>query len=54
MNKWKSLDGECLFQDENGETFISSPEQSEWDYISIVMVAVTSPFWIGLIMWVGI
>jgi len=25
--KWKSVDGDCLFEDENGNQFYSSPEQ---------------------------
>lgn len=52
MNTWKSLDNDCVFE-ENGEIFISSPEQSPFDYLMVVMVGLTSPAWIGLICFIG-
>lgn len=52
--KWKCIDGDCLFEDENGNQFYSSPEDN-WFGTCIFLwtVASLTPFLMALAFKLG-
>lgn len=53
-HKWKCIDGDCLYEDEFGNQFITSPPANVMGAITwILMISMSMPFLIGLTLWIS-